>query len=446
MRKIIALGIMLLFLGMTISSSTGPYLEKQSTIASFDGNTLYVGGSGPGNYSKIQDAIDDSSNGDTVYVFDYSSPYFENVVIDKSINLIGEDRNTTVIDGSGNIEDVVYVSSDWVAISGLTITNGGIRGIVLVSNYNTITDNNIISNIVYGMVILYSSSNDITGNNISNNQAGLSILDSSSNIITGNIILNSWGSGIILEDSRNNNIIDNVIQSNGWCGIGLYKSNNTSIIHNKISDNGMDVALAYSNNNIILGNNIISNDYNSISLSDSSNNNIIYHNNFMSSTSWVIDGCNNSWDNGYPSCGNYWYVYNGTDGDGIGDTPKPIYGGDNEDRYPLMEPYGITKLSFVPVFRFLGSIKNIGNHTAFNVQWKTTIDGGFILLGRESSGTLPKPLLPGEEITVKSKLIFGFGRITITVELWADNVPYRSVSFSAMLFFFFIKLIKGGII
>jgi len=61
MRKIITLGIVLLFLGMTISSSTGLYLEKQSTVATFDGNTLYVGGSGPGNYSSIQDAIDDAS-------------------------------------------------------------------------------------------------------------------------------------------------------------------------------------------------------------------------------------------------------------------------------------------------------------------------------------------------------------------------------------------------
>ena len=68
MRNIIVLGIMLLFLGMTISSSTGFYLERQSTIATFDGNTLYVGGSGPGNYSSIQDAIDNASDGDTVYV------------------------------------------------------------------------------------------------------------------------------------------------------------------------------------------------------------------------------------------------------------------------------------------------------------------------------------------------------------------------------------------
>ena len=51
------------------------------------GNILYVGGSGPGNYSKIQDAIDDASDGDTVFVF--NGIYYENVWIDeKSINLM----------------------------------------------------------------------------------------------------------------------------------------------------------------------------------------------------------------------------------------------------------------------------------------------------------------------------------------------------------------------
>jgi hypothetical protein len=57
---------------------------------------------------------------------------------------------------------------------------------------------------------------------------------------------------------------------------------------------------------------------------------------------------NNIWDNGYPSGGNYWSDYNGTDKksglsqtlpgyDGIGDVPY-IITGDNSDGYPLMQP------------------------------------------------------------------------------------------------------------
>jgi pectin methylesterase-like acyl-CoA thioesterase len=105
MRKIIALGIMLLFLVMTISSTIGFNSESQSIKPLSNGNILYVGGSGSSNYTKIQDAVDNASNGDTVFVYDDSSPYNENVNVSKSISLIGEDRDTTIIDGnnSGNI-------------------------------------------------------------------------------------------------------------------------------------------------------------------------------------------------------------------------------------------------------------------------------------------------------------------------------------------------------
>ena len=122
MRKIIAFGIMLLFLGMTISSTTGISLEKQSIKPISFGNILYVGGNGTGNYSSIQDAIDNTSNGDTVFVF--NGTYYENIIIYKSIILLGENKNTTIIDGDKK-GDVVRVVSDEVTISGFTIINGG---------------------------------------------------------------------------------------------------------------------------------------------------------------------------------------------------------------------------------------------------------------------------------------------------------------------------------
>ena len=92
--------------------------------------------------------------------------------------------------------------------------------------------------------------------------------------------------------------------------------------------------------------------------------NKIYHNNFIDNNISHVDnsglesspptdiGVNNSWDDGYPSGGNYWSDYTGVDlysgvnqnqpgSDGVGDTPYNISGKNppSQDLYPLMSPY-----------------------------------------------------------------------------------------------------------
>jgi hypothetical protein len=96
-----------------------------------------------------------------------------------------------------------------------------------------------------------------------------------------------------------------------------------------------------STNNTIRENNINMNDY-GLTSSDG-NNNHIYHNNFIKNTVLnAYDYVSNIWDDEYPSGGNYWDDYTGTDsdGDGIGDIPYDIPNGDNQDRYPLINPNG----------------------------------------------------------------------------------------------------------
>ena len=94
-KKGLVFGIIVLFLGMSITPSARYTAVKDSHILSNSGNTLYVGGSGPGNYSKIKDAYDDANPCDTIFV--YSGTYYEWLWIKKTINLIGEDPETTSI-------------------------------------------------------------------------------------------------------------------------------------------------------------------------------------------------------------------------------------------------------------------------------------------------------------------------------------------------------------
>jgi nitrous oxidase accessory protein len=344
-KNLIAMGIVgiLLFSCFAIAPAFG---------VSGSGNTLYVGGVGPGNYTKIQDAINAASNGDTVYV--YNGIYYENVVVNKTINLVGENRDNTVIDGSGT-GDVVTISADWANISGFTIQNSGSgypnwdAGISILSpdsNNNTIFGNNIKNN-NWGVFLNHSSNNAIYKNNIFNNvDSGVLLNDASSNIFGNNITNNN--EGLILAFSSNVVVWDNAVKSNG-VGLDIYHSSNDVIYGNNITENiAIGIELwELSSNNEIFENNIINNGEDpaigyGLVIDVLSDNNTIYHNNFVDNKHNASDSCGNIWNIGYPFGGNYWGNYTGIDADhdGIGDTPYNISGGSNKDRYPLMKPFG----------------------------------------------------------------------------------------------------------
>jgi len=110
-------------------------------------NTLYVGGNGSSNYSTIQDAIDATSDGDTVFVF--SGTYYENIVVHKSINLLGENKNTVIINGNDN-GDVVNITANSVKISGFTIKNSTYMNSIWDGcGVRILSDGNIIENNIF---------------------------------------------------------------------------------------------------------------------------------------------------------------------------------------------------------------------------------------------------------------------------------------------------------
>ena len=134
------------------------------------GNTIYV-------HTSIQSAIDNASDGDTIFV--YNGTYHENVVVNKSVNLVGEDRDNTIIDGNGS-SDVINITAEWVNVSWLTIRNGTI-GVAIHSGNTTVFDCNISGNTI-GVKIFNSSNstvyhNDFTGNTQNAYDSGSNIWD-----------------------------------------------------------------------------------------------------------------------------------------------------------------------------------------------------------------------------------------------------------------------------
>lgn len=259
---------------------------------SMNGTTLYVGGSGPGNYSNIQDAINDANDGDTVFVYDDSSPYYENVLVDKSINLIGENRDTTVIDGED--KNAVSILADSATVTGFTVRNKGLAetsGIVIKSNGNMVSANNII-NCDHGFFLYRSSNNIISNNLISSNSRGIYLLSSNNNTLFKNIIslngvciwlyssnnntisnnkiYSSYGDGIKFGNSSNNIISGNNISENHWDGIRFFSSNTNTISDNNISSNTeCGICSIDSDENVITGNTISHNGFDGIYLDDS---------------------------------------------------------------------------------------------------------------------------------------------------------------------------------
>ena len=126
-RKVLVLGIIIIFFCTYSPSSLGEVFENITNFSQIGINTneitLHVGGTGPDNYTKIQYAIENASNGDTVFVHSYSSPYYENVVIDKSIRLIAEDPAITTIIGNYS-GCTIDVNASNVFIFGFCIKNG----------------------------------------------------------------------------------------------------------------------------------------------------------------------------------------------------------------------------------------------------------------------------------------------------------------------------------
>ncbi|UCG68337.1 MAG: right-handed parallel beta-helix repeat-containing protein [Thermoplasmata archaeon] len=187
------------------------------------GSTLYVNITGSGGaYTSIQDAINDSKDGDTVFV--YNGTYYENVVVNRTINLIGENKNNTIIDSNGS-DDVILIMSGWVNVSGFSVRNSGRKGeIEIDSGFE-----------------LNSGNNTISDNLIYNNYYGLYLYFSNDNHILKNIINSSYGSMYIMVSS-NNNIEENII-SNTTAGIGLYWSSNNTIIRNNMTNNSGGIGI-----------------------------------------------------------------------------------------------------------------------------------------------------------------------------------------------------------
>jgi len=246
----------------------------------------------PDECPTIQEGINRAGDGDTVFVS--AGTYYEHVVVNKSISLIGESRDTTIVNGSGS-GFVIFIEVDNVIVGGFTAQNGSMSGIFLSNCSNCRIENNIVTlNVESGIRLVNSSANLIRNNEVFNNgyfipswATGLGIFLgwwSCNNIISSNHVYDNMAGGIFLDGSNTNLLRDNNVTNQHAPttpdGIDVISSHGNVVQMNAISNNSIGIFVLWSSWNMIYDNNVFNNgvseDYGyGIEINRSTNNTVV---------------------------------------------------------------------------------------------------------------------------------------------------------------------------
>lgn len=347
----------------------------------------------PTDYPTIQEAIDNANAGDTVFVkkgTHQAGAGLYGILIEKPISLIGEDRQTTIIETPVKYrKDVtIQISADNVTVSGFTINGNGVICIRIEDNYMhvpigcRIVGNNI-RNGSWG-IIAYGSTSTLTGeikykpsylniadNKITDNNIDALYISTSNTTISGNTLSGNTRCGIMIDSAVHVTVTGNTISNNGADseenfrgGISMGWWGPFNVYQNTITDNkGSGINFKeFCNNCTIRGNTIAKNDVGiaKFLVQDGGKGNIVYQNNFVdnkkqaamsekmyaTATYSEVDAV--ALDNG--QIGNYWSDYVGSGVYRIDEN--------NTDHYPQTQAIDTSGIS-IPEYS-LGTIQVMG--------------------------------------------------------------------------------------
>lgn len=372
--KRLALGLSLLVI---LTLTTIP-----SLTVSARSSTIIV----PDNYPTLTAAIGNATNGDTILVRSgtYDGPINTTLTITKSITIIGENPQNTIIRlyPAVSVNQIMYwplytytdaitITADSCTLQNLNIQMVNKGSITAQSNRALFTGNHITA--LYELILKGANSritNNVLDGNIRVNGSYNQIDKNTVGFIqvsgTHNFIKNNDCLSLNLAYSENNVFLENSAIREPWgdWGVSLDRSNSNYFYKNTFSGNIFGLTLRYASNNVFQANTITNCLRASISVTTSENN-VFSLNNFADNpdgfADFVFDNYNdlptreadpeltlsaNIWSNS--GLGNYWGDYqtkypNATaiDNTNVGNIPYNI-NEQNTDDYPLIARYDIS--------------------------------------------------------------------------------------------------------
>lgn len=254
------------------------------SITQYSGKDIIVDINGSGDYTSIQKAIDDSNPGSKIYVKNGNYP--EVIEIKKSITLIGENKEKTIINPTSQKNKyAVLLAANYITITDFSIHNkasGIYTSAVRITESNNEIDNCNFFDTPIG-IVLWSSNNIISNSNFWGcSDEGIALIGSSYSKCEENTIINCTFydncDGIELQYSSKNYIADCEFYDNTHTGIDAIASDNNenTITNCKIYDNAVHgIYLSSSHENKIIDCEVYDNEDDNIVFSKYSKNNII---------------------------------------------------------------------------------------------------------------------------------------------------------------------------
>lgn len=235
-KKLLVLILMLSFLFSSNFVNAHPILTKNRSF-------LYVGGTGPENFTTIQNAINASTDGDIIFVFQKSEPYLENIKINKSISLIALDNasiGSATHDINASVVEIMHNNVNFCGFS-FVLSSQDCPRLIFAKNSSFINISRCyMEKYQVGIFLDKVNESSITNTTFNSiNYIGLILTNSNKNLIKNNkFYQNSAQTQIMLQNNSATNIIENNNLTTIYfcCLITLWKSagKGNEIIKNNI--------------------------------------------------------------------------------------------------------------------------------------------------------------------------------------------------------------------